>query len=164
MKPMGCGHLILVIIAVLFGLGTIGAIIGKITADPKQEAAKELEQQKKSAAEEKVKKVRDEQFSVALGGASLLRKSMRDPDSFKISSALVIGEGNEIAVCYEYRSRNGFGGMNQSSAVVTNDAFINEGDVGFYSLWNKKCAGKIGTNFAEKIMSTFQQYDKLHNY
>ncbi|MBV8810885.1 MAG: hypothetical protein JO033_19625, partial [Acidobacteriaceae bacterium] len=37
--------------------------------------------------------------------ANELRHSMRDPDSFKLDSVLLMDSG---AVCYEYRARNGF--------------------------------------------------------
>jgi hypothetical protein len=42
---------------------------------------------------------------------------MRDPDSFKIEKALTRTEKNGIEVtCFEYRSRNGYGGMAREAA------------------------------------------------
>jgi hypothetical protein len=70
---------------------------------------------------------------------------MRNPDSFKVSSVLVIG--TETA-CYEYRAQNGFGGMNVGSAVLAlrKNAFKTNEMNGFVQLWNKECAHKSGTD------------------
>lgn len=78
---------------------------------------------------------------------TILRKSMRNPDSFKMDSAIVPPSG---AVCMEYRAQNGFGGMNQESAVVT-PAFkllVQGTDDGFHTAWRKYCTGKTGEEFA----------------
>ena len=40
---------------------------------------------------------------------------MRDPDSFKLSSVIIMDKG---AVCYEYRAHNGFGGVNVACACA----------------------------------------------
>ena len=78
----------------------------------------------------------------AANGAVLLKKTMRDPDSFKLESALVIdGTGT---VCYEYRAKNGFGGTNAEKAVLSGKRFLNNTMDGFVKLWNKECAGKSG--------------------
>lgn len=84
-------------------------------------------------------------------GAKALKNSMRNPDSFKLESALVIDE--TFAVCYEYRSQNGFGGMNRGQAVLARDGkrfLTNEMD-GFGKLWNRECAGKRGSEAATAI-------------
>lgn len=81
----------------------------------------------------------------------MLKQAMRDPDSFKLSQALVIdGTG---AVCYEYRARNGFGGMNVGHAVISPDGktFKAENDSGYRALWNKECANKEGLDAADAI-------------
>jgi T4 superinfection immunity protein len=74
---------------------------------------------------------------------NILRDSMRNPDSFKMDSAIVPLSG---AVCMEYRAQNGFGGMNNETAVVTpaSKLFVQGTDSGFYKAWNKYCHGKSG--------------------
>lgn len=76
-----------------------------------------------------------------------LKKAMRDPDSFKLESALMIDATG--AVYYEYRARNGFGGLNVGVAVISCDGKhfkVKENDGNsFVALWNKECANKAGT-------------------
>jgi hypothetical protein len=56
----------------------------------------------------------------AIEGAKLLHSQMRDPDSFKLRRAWTVslakGDAKFGAVCYEYYSRNGYGGMNHGYA------------------------------------------------
>src|ERR1700737_744266 len=60
----------------------------------------------------------DPATATAIEGAKKLHEAMRDPDSFKISRAWImsIEKFGDVAVCYDYYSRNGFGGMNASHA------------------------------------------------
>lgn len=44
----------------------------------------------------------------AANGALAIRGTMRDPDSFKLASMLIVPKTG--TVCYEYRAKNGFGG------------------------------------------------------
>jgi hypothetical protein len=92
----------------------------------------------------------EKDFQAAVGGALLLRKSMRDPESFKVSSALVMGAET---VCYEYRSRNGFGGMSVGQAVlaIPRAAFKTNEMSGFSKVWNKECAHKSGTDLTWEV-------------
>lgn len=143
-KPMGCGTLIAAVLlgAIVLGLGT--SLIGPKTSPSPAPPAPTPEQ----AA---TKKKQDEALARAQAGAAMLKKAMRDPDSFKLSQALVIdGSG---AVCYEYRARNGFGGMNVGYAVISSDgtAFKTENDSGFRKLWQKECANKKGEDIADAI-------------
>ena len=72
-----------------------------------------------------------------------LRRAMRDPDSFQLSSVLIIEKTN--AVCYEYRSRNGFGGMNVGQAVLSPKGIFRTNEMeGFRALWRSECSGKRG--------------------
>jgi hypothetical protein len=49
------------------------------------------------------------------------------------------------AVCYDYRSQNGFGGMNAGQAVLSpTGQFKSDKSAGFTALWNKQCGGKTG--------------------
>ena len=57
------------------------------------------------------------EIAQALRGAVLLRDRMRDPDSFKIERAMTHTEKNGVEeTCFEYRSKNGYGGMNREAA------------------------------------------------
>ncbi|MGQ0503469.1 MAG: hypothetical protein ACT4P0_12825 [Panacagrimonas sp.] len=96
-------------------------------------------------------KKQDAAVQRAVAGAVMLKKAMRDPESFKLESALVIdGSG---AVCYGYRAKNGFGGVNAGHAVLSSDGkkFKTDEMDGFIALWNKVCADKRGTETATAI-------------
>lgn len=80
----------------------------------------------------------------ALRGASALKNAMRNPDSFKLESALIVEGTNDV--CYDYRSQNGFGGMNREQALLsaTTGMLMTEHANGFAKAWNKLCADKHG--------------------
>lgn len=96
-----------------------------------------------NAAIQDPKKQKEEaEFQRAVAGAKQLRASARNPDSFKLESALIMDDG---AVCYEFRSQNGFGGMDRAQAVLApSGKFKSSESSGFGSLWNKECGGKTG--------------------
>jgi RNA polymerase subunit RPABC4/transcription elongation factor Spt4 len=114
------------------------------SSETQQQTSKTPEQ---IALEEK----RDAAVQRATVGATTLKKAMRNPDSFKLESALVIN-GTD-AVCYTYRAQNGFGGMNAGQAVLSADGtrFLNADMEGFTKLWNKECGGKSGQDVATAI-------------
>ncbi len=93
----------------------------------------------------------DKAIRLAAAGADMLKKSMRDPDSFYLESAFIIAATG--TVCYEYRARNGFGGMNRESAVITGDMkkFKTSADDNFSAFWNRECANKSGMEAAAAI-------------
>lgn len=64
----------------------------------------------------------------AVRGAKTLRNMMRDPDSFVLESASLVLGKNGYDVCYEYRSRNGYGGMNRAQANLTTKDEVRTGD------------------------------------
>jgi len=66
---------------------------------------------------------------------SILRNSMRDPDSF-VPESVYINDRPGYA-CIQYRARNGFGGMNREMAVVNLAGASTSA-----AKWNKQCAGK----------------------
>jgi hypothetical protein len=113
---------------VVIGLGLLGAIIGNNTTNtPASTPAPTQEQQDAKRAADAAEEMR---FQRVVLGAKQLRDSMRNPDSFKLSEALMMKDG---AVCYEYRAQNGFGGMNlgqqcslqkESSRVVSQTVLI----------------------------------------
>ncbi|MFW2408621.1 hypothetical protein ACN4GS_12915 [Burkholderia pseudomallei] len=93
----------------------------------------------------------DAKYEHALTGYRTLRNAMRDPDSFVLESALLInGTGS---VCYDYRSRNGFGGMNRGAAVLPSgvNGIITDDMKGFIPAWNKYCANKVGTEISASL-------------
>jgi hypothetical protein len=74
----------------------------------------------------------------AVVGAASLRNAMRNPDSFQLSSVLIMPDKS---VCYQYRAQNGFGGLNVEYAVLTPKASNLNTSA---SLWNRQCAHKQG--------------------
>lgn len=125
-----------VLIAIFSGASTTSSDTPTAPQTPEQIA----EQTKRDAAVQR-----------ATVGAATLKKSMRNPDSFKLESALVIN-GTD-AVCYTYRAQNGFGGMNAGQAVLSADAtqFKTDDMDGFAKLWNKECGDKSGQDVATAI-------------
>lgn len=102
-----------------------------------------------SAAELAAKQKSEALFQRSVAGAKQLRSSMRNPDSFKLSEAIVMDDGG---VCYHYRAQNGFGGMNIGEAVLApNDQFKSTDSPGFEKLWNKECSHKTGKDNAQLI-------------
>jgi hypothetical protein len=88
------------------------------------------------------KKRQDAAFNYAVLFAKQLRASMREPDSFKLDTVWVTDNG---AVCYQYRARNGFGGMNVEQAVMSPKLQFRTSDQpGFAQLWNRHCANREG--------------------
>ena len=79
-----------------------------------------------------------------------LKRTARNPESFRLKSALVMGNG---AVCYTYRAANGFGVMSRGSAVMSKSGAIytseTDGDR-FSRSWQHDCKGKSGEEFVEQ--------------
>lgn len=123
----------------------------KVLETPEQlvERNKKNEEIQKEIAENKKKD--DEAIQKATIGAIALKKAMRDPESFKLESALVINDTG--AVCYDYRARNGFGGVNVGHAVLASDGkrFKTNEEDGFTKLWNKECVNKTGKEVVTAI-------------
>lgn len=111
----------------------------------RREAAALAERNKREAAEAARKKeedrqrsVRESRFQEALIYARVLKKSMKNPDSFKLETVIRTPVG---IFCYEYRATNSF------NAVVPGKAFVGAGKSGtsdsgpsFAGQWNKHCA------------------------
>lgn len=136
-ESMGCGTKIAIFV---IGVVFIGAM-SRISSNESASIASIPETPEQAAEKKKV----DDAVEKAILGAVMLKKSMRDPDSFKLESANVI-DGTS-AVCYEYRAKNGFGGVNASKAVFSGDGkmFKTSEMEGFSRRWNKECAGKSGS-------------------
>lgn len=110
---------------IVVGLGIISSVVQQRSTPSK--SAAELEREKALDSADHKRR------AAAFATAKVLRDLMRDPDSFVIESVSV----NEDATltCTEYRSRNGFGGMNREFVVIVN------GKPSFKdaTLWNKRC-------------------------
>lgn len=124
------------LIVVLFIVCMFASALGEFNKD--KVAKNEPE---KTEAE---KKAENERYNRALSGAGLLKRNMRNPDSFKIASAFIVKDTGDV--CYEYRAQNGFGGMNVEKAILMNHGktFITEHSKSFSSSWNKCCAERNG--------------------
>ncbi len=138
-------HPLVALLAVVLFVAVIGAIIGGVTnSSPVDEVEK---------AEENKKTVR------AANGAVMLKNVMRNPDSFKLSSARVISSTG--TVCYVYHAQNGFGGFNMGHAVFTSTGeFKTDESNGFTTLWNKECAHKSGKEAAD-VVNTILDHPSL---
>ena len=135
--------------------------IGLAAAFSPRDAATGAAEQAKAASDQKAIDLKEKRFDVAVGGAVMLRKAMRNPDSFKVSSAFVAEDAS--SVCYEYRSQNGFGGMNVAHVIATSSAFVGSSNPRFHALWKKNCSGKIGYEAAADVTSALWWYDKSHS-
>lgn len=153
----GCGTLIVVIFLGTIIVGAIGSMVGEQRRESSSTPAPATTpKSEKTAAEKEAedaeKQKKDGQIAMAQVGAKTLKSSMRDPDSFKLETALVMENGS---VCYEYRARNGFGGMNRGQAVLQASGkkivFKSSEEAGFNSLWNRECANKSGEDVADGI-------------
>ncbi|KVR93295.1 hypothetical protein WK28_15955 [Burkholderia vietnamiensis] len=71
---------------------------------------------------------------------------MRDPDSFKLESAFAVAGSGDI--CYQYRARNGFGGMDAGAAIVGKRDVVTDTAKSLRTEWGKRCAGKAGEDLA----------------
>ena len=82
-----------------------------------------------------------------------LRASMRDPDSFRLVEALRMDSG---VVCFEYRGRNGFGGMALEHALLDKRGMHGPGERGYPSGWNAQCANKSGVSILSDLDATLE--------
>jgi hypothetical protein len=123
----------------------------------KDEAAKEEQQRQagltgaqraaeSSAASAKAEAGKRAEAILAMAelGTRKLRDSMRDPDSFKLIQVLQM----KSAICYKYRARNGFGGMDVDRAVLN----LSDGKIsGDDATWRPLCAGQAGADITEDM-------------
>jgi len=93
----------------------------------------------------------------ALVGAKELVQAMKDPESVKLRTVLLMDDGT---VCYSYRAKNSFGAELPGSAVLftvkNRPTMLVQEQNGnrFVAAWNKRCANRSGedltalTNYA----------------
>jgi len=100
----------------------------------------------------------DSRIAGAATIARILKKSMRDPDSFKLESVLIMDTTG--SVCYKYRARNGFNGLNVEQAVLSSKGKFKTSDMdGFTSLWNRECAHKTGSEEVQNVSFLLDHLD-----
>jgi hypothetical protein len=145
-KKLRMGAIAKVFLVLLCVVG--GFIIIGIIGNAIQDASKTPQQAAADAAE-------GARFQVMIGGAMVLRKAMRDPDSFKVTQVLDMPDG---AVCYSYQAKNGFGGMDQGEAVFFNGKFLESSMGGFHELNEQECAGKTGKVETDFINSELKNH------
>jgi hypothetical protein len=81
----------------------------------------------------------DKELRFASVGAMTLRKSMKDPAAFTLTSLRVKPTG---AACYDYRAKNTFGAILPGSAILTSAGrlLVEERDGNaFVKAWNSEC-------------------------
>lgn len=141
---------------VLTALVIVIGIVSAINSSPARQAQRAAQEASDTAA----KQAREAHFQLALGGALTLRGRMRNPDTFKISSAIVMPDNT---VCYEYRSQNGFGGMGNGRAMLYAGILLSPALEEHHSkLWEMKCVGQSGYELVDDMNSGLSEYDKLH--
>lgn len=122
-KPKKPPSLVAALIVILLGIAFVGATLSdKGEGDTAPETPEQTAQ----------KGISQERYSAATVTSSILRASMRDPESLKFETLLVSEDA--ATVCAQYRARNGFGGMNRELFVSSE-----EGHSQTLDAWNKHC-------------------------
>lgn len=73
----------------------------------------------------------------------VLRRSLHNPDSFRIERALRMKDG---AVCLTFRATNALGALVIGNAVFRSDKIVSTGHPEATAVWNRYCGGKTGDN------------------
>lgn len=133
--------IICVVTLAIMVIGVIGSRYGGQTHPLTQQVTKGSSAQQDSSSKE------SDQLTRAVLGVQSLRAVMRDPESFRLESVLLMDNG---AICYEYRARNGFGGYNREHAVLRPKASALDTSAG---AWNRNCANKSGTDYTSQVNS-----------
>jgi hypothetical protein len=117
------------------------AVINRSDTPEEAEARRKIDQEMASD-----RKINDDRLRMAVVGALRLKEGMRDPDSFVLEDVVASADGTHA--CYDYRARNGFGGMNREHAFAypALGVVMTSGNKGFAAAWNRECthAGMIG--------------------
>lgn len=103
--------------------------IAESNAQPNPEELQKKEQAKK---EDRIDSARIAMTRIII---KAIKGSLRDPNSLEWDQIYANNAGT--AFCFEYRARNGFGGMNREIMVVVNGKTSQSA-----SAWNKHCTGK----------------------
>lgn len=131
----------------LVGFIALGGILFSLANQPPSAAPVTAKTPEQIAAGKK----RDAQLQLGAMGAVSLKKAMKDPEAFSLSSATVKPNG---VTCYEYRAKNGFGAIFPGSAILTNSGKIitkEHGGNTFVTAWNKECTVSGGDDISSLI-------------
>lgn len=135
---------------VLLGLGFIGAIIGG-AGNQKGGSSAATNATTNTAGEDAEHKAETARTEFAAIAVASLKKSLRDPESFKLERAFTSMDAKYA--CIRYRARNGFGGMNRDHVV-----FTTKGGDQSASGWNRHC---VKGEFSEQTTQAGQLGDVI---
>ena len=94
---------------------------------------------------------RDGKLQLAAAGALDLKRAMKDPEAFELTSLVVKPNG---AACYKYRAKNSFGAIFPGEAVLSTapKLLVHEKDGSeFVRVWNKECTAPGGDEIAYSL-------------
>ena len=134
------------IIAVIFGIPVVVGIIAGAINDQEPKDSKTTS----TPSDPK----RDAQLQAAGAGAMILKKAMKDPTAFELTSLTVHANGT---ACYNYRAKNSYGAVLPSSAVLTPKGKMltqEQNEDAFIKVWNKECTKADGddiTNLVKRL-------------
>lgn len=113
----------------VIGLIILLFIIGKCSSDSKQASTEKPVEKTPQQIESEAK------FSRDVGMLRAFKKTLHNPDSFKIEKVLRMADDS---LCVEYRATNKLNAVILSQLVI-----LKTGDIG---TWEKYCEGKSGIN------------------
>lgn len=106
-----------------------GSKSSSTTAPPKEVTKEEVARAAENAAENR-------RFKAAMHMLRQVKASMRDPESFRVERFAANDDGSLL--CLQYRSRNGFGGMNREQMVIDNGNANRAKEA-----WKKRCTSAL---------------------
>ena len=78
-------------------------------------------------------------FQTVVAGVRWIKENQKNPESFELISAGMIGTKT---ICYTYRARNSFNALVVNHHVIGEKVNSNSG-----AAWSKHCAGKSGKDY-----------------
>ncbi len=93
-----------------------------------------------TAEQRAAKEKKEADFQRVVIGAKLIKNATKNPDSFKLESAVMMDDGS---ICYEYRGTNSFNAIVPGTMVINAKVSSNSA-----ADWNRYCAGKTGVDFS----------------
>lgn len=137
---------------IIIGLATIGIVSCIANEQTKSDlvasenAAIEAKKSPEQKAAELAKKAKNEaEFQRVVTGAKAIKQQAKNPESFKLNSAILMKDG---AVCYEYHATNSFNAVVPGVAVLTKSKVTQTNED-----WNKFCGGKSGKDYSHARMA-----------
>lgn len=124
---------LLLLIGIIFLLAYFGS--GK-KDDAKPNAPQSAAKIEPTPEEREAKRKRDEIFTKQVLAVRQLKAGMKNPDSFKLESAVVTDDGT---LCVFYRATNSFNAVVPGYATIRKDRIYTGNEQ-----WSRHCAGKTG--------------------